>query len=71
MNAPDIEMQNILLRIANEVNAPIRASDLWRRASRETGRMTPFAVAAMWDLISEGRLNYDSSAMVTVVPDPA
>lgn len=63
----DLEMRSALLAIARDADGPIRASDLWRRASRRANGMTPFAIVAMWDLVYEGLLDYDASAMVTVV----
>lgn len=43
-----------------------QAADLYRRASREANRMTPFAIAAMRELVADGLLDYDSSKFVTV-----
>jgi len=61
----DAAMRRTVIRVVTE-QQPIRAADLYNRASRETNRMTPFAIAEMWRLVDEGVLNYDASAFVTL-----
>lgn len=44
---------------------PLLASDLWNRVTRTgVGATQPEIIATMWDLVSEGELTYNASAMV-------
>lgn len=68
-------MRQILLRIAT-TDEPLSSTALWRRASAEAHQMTPFAIAALADLIDEGLLARGEAGLVTVVnqraiPEPA
>jgi hypothetical protein len=70
METTEDRVRDALLRIA-EAEQPIPAAELYRRASRETHTLTPFALHGLDRLVESGELERDDAGIITVrLDDP-